>query len=222
MIALISKYAPLLWEGVLDTLYMTAISTFFAYLLGLPMGVLLKVTDRGGIMENRAFNWAFGWLINILRSFPFAVLMIALFPLTRLIVGKSIGPTAACVPLVVSAAPFVARLVESSLAEVDNSVVEAAKCMGATNWQIITRVMLIEAVPSLVRGLSISVITLVGYSAMAGTIGAGGLGDIAIRYGQHRYRYDVMMITVALLVVLVCLIQVIFDKVASGIDKRNR
>lgn len=212
----------LLIEGVIDTLYMTLTSTLFAYLLGLPMGVALTVTAKGGIMENRMFNSVFGWIINILRSLPFIILMLAIAPLTRAIVGKIIGPTAAIVPLVVAAAPFVARLVESSLSEVDAGVIEAAKCMGATNRQIIVHVMLVESIPSLIRGLSISAITLIGYSAMAGAVGSKGLGDIAIRYGLHRYQSNVMMITVFLLIVIVCVIQIIFDHIASRVDKRNR
>ncbi len=212
----------LLLKGTLDTLYMTLASTLFAYVLGLPMGILLSVTNKGGIMENRMFNSIFGWIINILRSFPFVILMIAIVPFTRLIVGKIIGPTAAVVPLVIAAAPFVARLVESSLAEIDSGVIEAAKCMGATNGQIILRVMLSESVPSLIRGLSITTITLIGYSAMAGAVGAGGLGDIAIRYGLHRSETDVMMITVVLLIIIVCMIQLLFDRTANHVDKRNR
>lgn len=219
---LIIKFAPTLWEGTLDTLYMTGLSTLFAYLLGLPMGILLYVTSKGGIMENRPFNSAFGWCINILRSFPFAVLIVSISPLTKLIVGKVIDPTAAVVPLVVAAAPFVARLVESSLNEIDIGVIEAAKCMGATNGQIIMRVMLVESVPSLIRGISITTITLLGYSAMAGAVGAGGLGDIAIRYGLHRFRSDVMGMTIVLLIVIVCIIQLLFDRISSGVDKRNR
>lgn len=212
----------LLLTGTIDTLYMTLVSTFFAYLLGLPMGILLSVTNKGGIMENRVFNSVFGWIINIIRSFPFIILMIALVPFTRLIVGKIIGPSAAIVSLVIAAAPFVARLVESSLAEVDVGVIEAATCMGATNSQIICRVLLTESVPSLIRGLSITTITLIGYSAMAGAVGAGGLGDIAIRYGLHRGETEVMLITVLLLVVIVCVIQIVFDFIAKRIDKRNR
>ena len=197
MIELLQKYGPLLWENTYITLLMVAAATLFAYVFGLPMGVLLKVTDRGGIMENRAFNSAFGWIVNILRSLPFVILMVA-------------------------PAPFVARLVESSLSEIDNGVIEAAKCMGATNWQIITRVMIPEAVPSLIRGLSITTITLIGYSAMAGAVGGGGLGDVALRYGYHRYQADVMMITIVLLVIIVCIIQIVFDHLASRVDKRNR
>lgn len=222
MMELIGKYGPLMWQGVVDTMYMTAMSTIFAYVLGLPLGVLLFVTAKGGIMESRSFNSVFGWLINILRSFPFVILMIAIVPLTRVIAGKSYGPTAALVPLVIAATPFVARMAESSLAEIDPGVIEAAQCMGATNRQIIMHVLLVESIPSLVRGASITTITLIGYSAMAGATGSGGLGDIAIRYGLHRYETDVMLVTIVLLVLIVCLIQMIFDLIAKRIDKRNR
>ncbi len=220
MIETIQKFAPLLWENTLVTLGMVGASTLFAYLLGLPMGVLLRVTDRGGIMENHAFNSVFGWVVNILRSLPFIILMISISPFTRLLVGKAIGPVAACVPLVIGAAPFVARLVETSLAEIDTGMIEAAKCMGATNWQIISKVMVRESVPSLIRGLSISTITILGYSAMAGAI--GGLGDVAIRYGQHRFEPKVMLLTIILLVIIVCVIQIVFDRLSTRLDKRNR
>ena len=222
MIETIQKFAPLLWENTLVTLGMVGASTLFAYLLGLPMGVLLRVTDRGGIMENHAFNSVFGWGVNILRSLPFIILMISISPFTRLLVGKAIGPVAACVPLVIGAAPFVARLVETSLAEIDTGMIEAAKCMGATNWQIISKVMVRESVPSLIRGLSISTITILGYSAMAGAIGGGGLGDVAIRYGQHRFEPKVMLLTIILLVIIVCVIQIVFDRLSTRLDKRNR
>ena len=222
MIETIQKFAPLLWENTLVTLGMVGASTLFAYLLGLPMGVLLRVTDRGGIMENHAFNSVFGWVVNILRSLPFIILMISISPFTRLLVGKAIGPVAACVPLVIGAAPFVARLVETSLAEIDTGMIEAAKCMGATNWQIISKVMVRESVPSLIRGLSISTITILGYSAMAGAIGGGGLGDVAIRYGQHRFEPKVMLLTIILLVIIVCVIQIVVDRLSTRLDKRNR
>ena len=222
MIETIQKFAPLLWENTLVTLGMVGASTLFAYLLGLPMGVLLRVTDRGGIMENHAFNSVFGWVVNILRSLPFIILMISISPFTRLLVGKAIGPVAACVPLVIGAAPFVARLVETSLAEIDTGMIEAANCMGATNWQIISKVMVRESVPSLIRGLSISTITILGYSAMAGAIGGGGLGDVAIRYGQHRFEPKVMLLTIILLVIIVCVIQIVFDRLSTRLDKRNR
>lgn len=211
-----------LLQGTLDTLYMVCAATLFAYLLGLPLGVLLYTTGKGGIHENEPVHKVLGWVVNIGRSIPFIILIVALIPFTRLVVGKAIGATAAIVPLVIGAAPFVARLVEQSLAEVDIGVIEAARCMGATRLQIIFHVLLGEAVPSLIRGFSITAITLIGYSAMAGAVGAGGLGDIAIRYGYHRYQPDVMLFTLVLLVVIVCLIQFIFGFTANRIDKRNR
>lgn len=222
MMELIAKYGPLMWKGTMETMYMTAMSTLFAYVVGLPLGVLLFVTAKGGIMESKTFNSVFGWIINILRSFPFVILMIAIVPLTRMIAGKAYGPTAALVPLVIAAIPFVARMAESSLNEIDPGVIEAAQCMGATNRQIIWHVLLVESIPSLVRGASITTITLIGYSAMAGATGSGGLGDIAIRYGMQRYETDVMVVTIILLVVIVCVIQLAFDLVAKSIDKRNR
>lgn len=163
-----------------------------------------------------------GWIVNIGRSIPFIILMVALIPFTKFVVGKSIGSTAAIVPLVIAAAPFIARLVETSLQELDAGVIEAAKAMGASNWQIVYKVMLPESVPSLVRGMTIALITLIGYSAMAGTVGGGGLGDLAIRYGYNRYQDDVMILTIILLVILVQLIQVVFNVIAKKIDKKNR
>lgn len=217
-----AKYSVLLGEGILETLYMTLVPTLFAYLLGLPMGVLLTVTKAGGVRPAPRFNAVFGWVVNILRSLPFMILMIFIIPFTRLIAGTSIGATAACVPLTIAAAPFVARMVEQSLEEIDAGVIEAARCMGATDLQIITRVLLVESVPSLLRGLSISTITLLGYTAITGAVGAGGLGNIAFRFGYQRYQDDVMYVTVAMLILLVCVIQAIFNRLARHADKRNR
>lgn len=217
-----SQYGQLLIDGTLETLYMTAGGTLFAYLLGLPMGVLLTVTQKGGVAEAPRFNAVFGWLVNILRSMPFIILMFFIIPFTRLIAGTSIGATAALVPLTISAAPFIARMVEQSLAEIDHGVIEAAQCMGATRWQIITRVMLAESVPSLLRGLSISILTILGYTAITGCVGAGGLGNLAYRFGFQRYQSDVMYATVIVLVLLVCLIQLFFDIAVRRADKRNR
>lgn len=222
MLETILSLKGVLLEGLGATLYMVAGSTIFSYLLGLPLGVLLYTTGKGDIHENLPLNRALGWIVNIGRSIPFIILIIALIPFTRLVAGKAIGPTAAIVPLVIGAAPFVARLVEQSLQEVDTGVIEAAKCMGATRLQIILQVLLGESLPSLIRGLSITAITLIGYSAMAGTVGAGGLGDIAIRYGYYRYQTEVMLFTILLLVLLVCLIQFLFGFTANRIDKRNR
>lgn len=216
-----SSTIQMLFQGTLETLYMTILSTLFSYVLGLPLGVLLVTSAQNGISPKPRLNLVLEWLVNIGRSIPFIILMVALIPFTKLVVGKSIGPTAAIVPLVVAASPFVARMVETSLAELDQGVVEAAKTMGATNWEIVWKVLLPEAVPSLVRGVSITTITLIGYSAMGGAIGARGLGDIAIRFGYHRYQYDVMLITIVLLVIIVMVIQGFFHLAAKHIDKRN-
>ena len=212
----------LLAQGIWETLYMTIVSSLLAYLLGLPLGILLIVTDKDGICPMRLLNHMLGFIVNFVRSVPFLILLIAVIPFTRFLVGTSVGSTATIVPLVLASAPFVARMVESSLEELDTGVIEAAKTMGASDLQIITKVLLPESVPSLVRGLSISAITLIGYSAMAGVVGAGGLGDIAIRYGVHRYEDSVMYITVILIVVVVQVIQSTFNLTAIQIDKRNR
>lgn len=217
-----SQYGPLLAEGVWESVYMTLATTALAYVLGLPMGVLLTVTKRGGIVAAPRFHAVFGWVVNILRSLPFLILMFFVIPFTRLVAGTSIGPTAALVPLTISASPFIARMVEQSLEEIDAGVVEAAECMGATKWQIVTRVLLVESVPSLLRGLSISVITILGYTAITGAFGAGGLGNLAYRFGYQRYQKDVMYVCILLLILLVCAIQIIFDLAARKADKRNR
>lgn len=217
-----AEYGDLLWEGTLETLYMTFVPTLAAYLIGLPMGVLLTTTKPGGIMAAPTFNAVFGWFVNLFRSIPFMILIFFVLPLTRLIVGTSIGATAANVPLAIAAAPFVARMVEQSLEEIDQGVVEAARCMGATNWQIIIRVLLVESVPSLLRGLSITIITIFGYTAVTGAVGAGGLGNIAFRFGYQRYQTDVMYATVVLVVILVCIIQSVCNLLARKSDKRNR
>ena len=217
-----SQYGPLLAEGVWESVYMTLATTALAYVLGLPMGVLLTVTKRGGIAAAPRFHTVFGWVVNILRSLPFLILMFFVTPFTRPVAGTSIGPTAALVPLTISASPFIARMVEQSLEEIDAGVVEAAECMGATKWQIVTRVLLVESVPSLLRGLSISVITILGYTAITGAFGAGGLGNLAYRFGYQRYQKDVMYVCILLLILLVCAIQIIFDLAARKADKRNR
>lgn len=222
MTEFLSEYKDILITGTLETLYMTFASTIFAYILGLPLGVIMVVTDKKGIAPNKAINSILGTVINIGRSIPFIILMVALIPFTRFIVGKAIGSTAAIVPLTIAAAPFVARMVESSLAELDPGVIEAAKTMGATNRQIAYKVLLPESVPSLIRGFSITTITLIGYSAMAGAFGSGGLGDIAIRYGFHRYETEVMLVTIVLIVAIVEVIQLLFNFVAKKIDKRNK
>ena len=197
----------MLLEGTRDTLYMTLVSTFFGYVLGLPLGILLAVTDKEGIHPNSAVYKVLDVIVNILRSIPFLILLILVIPLTRLLVGKTYGSTATIVPLVIAAAPFVARMVESSLKEVDPGVIEAAVSMGAGTRTIIWKVLLAESRTSLLVGVTIAVGTILGYSAMAGTVGGGGLGDIAIRYGYYRYQTDIMIVTIVILVVLVQILQ---------------
>lgn len=207
-------------RGILESLYMTIVSTFFAYVLGLPLGIIMVVTDKDGIYPLRILNWILGLVINILRSVPFLILLVVVIPVTRFIAGTTLGSTATIVPLVISAAPFIARLVESSMKEVDKGVIEAAQSMGASSIQIITKVLLPEARPSLLVGSAIAITTILGYSAMAGFVGGGGLGDIAIRYGYHRYQSDIMLVTVALLVIIVQGFQVAGMKLAKIGDKR--
>ena len=194
-------------QGTWVTLLMTIVSTFFAYVIGIPLGVLCVLTSPKGLMPHRVFNMVLGWIINIGRSIPFIILLVALIPFTRFIVGTSLGVPGAIVPLVISAAPFIARMVEQSIEEVDGGLVEAAQSFGANTWQIVYKVFLREALPSLVRGFAIVFITILGYSAMAGCVGAGGLGDIAIRYGYQRYQDDVMIATVIILIVIVQIVQ---------------
>ncbi len=208
--------------GVWETLYMTIVSTLVAYVIGIPIGIVLYITGEGGIRRNRAINMVLGFIVNVLRSVPFLILLVAILPFTRAIVGTTIGSIATIVPLVVAAAPYVARMVESSLKEIDAGVIEAARAMGSSTWQIITKVFLTEAKPSLLVGATISLATILGYSAMAGFVGGGGLGAIAINYGYYRYQTDVMLITVALLVVIVQIFQEGGLKLVSKVDKRLR
>ena len=216
------QYGELLLQGTWDTIVMTLVSTVFAYIIGIPLGVAVILTDpKKGLLPNRVVNAVLGWIINIGRSIPFIILLVAIIPFTRLVVGTSLGVPGAIVPLVVSAAPFVGRMVEQSLAEVDASLVEAAQSFGATVWQIVVNVYLWESLPSLIRGFSITLITLLGYSAMAGTVGAGGLGDIAIRYGYQRYMVDMMIATIVILIVVVQVIQSACDFAARKVDKKK-
>ena len=215
-----AQYGGLLVEGTIDTLVMVIVSTFFAYLLGLPMGVALILTQPHGIRPNRVLNRVLGWIINIGRSLPFIILMVAIMDFTKLIVGTKIGVKGAIVPLVISAAPFIARMVETSLAEVDAGVVEAAQSMGASPLQIVWKVYLPEAKPSLILGGAISIVTILAYTAIAGAVGAGGLGDLAIRYGYQRRVPSMMWVTVVFLIVLVQAIQYVFSRVSTRIDKR--
>ncbi|MCI8614534.1 ABC transporter permease [Parablautia intestinalis] len=207
-------------EGTGVTLYMTLFSTLIAYALGLPMGITLVVTAPGGLKPNRVIYKILDVVVNIVRSIPFLILLMLIIPFTRFIVGKSYGAAATVVPLSIAAAPFVARLVESSLLEVDHGVVEAAQSMGAGLWTIIWKVLLAEARTSLIVGATISLGTILGYSAMAGVVGGGGLGDIAIRYGYYRYQADIMIITVVLLVLLVQVLQMIGTRLSKKLDKR--
>lgn len=204
------------------TLYMTLTSTIMAYVIGLPMGVALVVTAKDGLRPNAAVYKILDVIVNIVRSVPFLILLILIIPLTRLIVGRSYGAAATIVPLTFAAAPFIARLVESSLLEVDKGVIEAAQSMGASLWTIIRKVLLAEARTSLIVGATIALGTILGYSAMAGVVGGGGLGDIAIRYGYYRYESDIMWVTVILLVLLVQILQVIGTKLSRKLDKRSR
>lgn len=213
------NYGMLLAQGTWDTLLMTIVSTFFAYVIGIPLGVLCVLTSPKGLMPHRVFNMVLGWTINIGRSIPFIILLVALIPFTRFIVGTSLGVPGAIVPLVISAAPFIARMVEQSIEEVDGGLVEAAQSFGANTWQIVYKVFLREALPSLVRGFAIVFITILGYSAMAGCVGAGGLGDIAIRYGYQRYQDDVMIATVIILIVIVQIVQSACNYAARKMDK---
>ena len=221
MLEFINQYSNLLLEGTVDTLYMSGVSAVFSYIIGLPLGLVLYGTGEGRLWENKKFNAVLSWVINILRSFPFIILIVFLTPATRFVVGKAIGPTAAIFPLTVGAAPFVARMVETSLSEVDKGVIEACICMGASPFEIVTKVLIGESFPSILRGFSITAITLIGYSAIAGVVGAGGLGDIAIRYGYNRRVESVMTVSVILIVIIVCVIQSFFDAVSKKSDKRN-
>ena len=216
-----AQLSQLLLQGTLDTLYMTLVSTAIAYLIGIPLGVILVITRREGICPAPKTNAVLGTIVNIMRSVPFLSLIIVLIPFTRLVAGTSIGATATIVPLIVGAAPFIARMVESSLLEVDAGVVEAAQAMGASPWQIVTKVLLKESVPSLVTGAAIALTTILGYSAMAGAVGGGGLGDLAIKYGYHRYQTDVLLLTLVILVLLVQVIQALGNAVAKRIDHRK-
>ena len=211
----------MLVEGTRDTLYMTLMSTLFGYVLGLPMGIILTVTDKDGIRPNAAVYKVLDVIVNILRSVPFLILLILVMHFTKAIVGKTYGSTATIVPLVIAAAPFIARMVESSLKEVDPGVIEAAVSMGAGTGTVIWKVMLAEARTSLLVGVTIAIGTILGYSAMAGTVGGGGLGDIAIQYGYYRYETEIMIVTVVVLVVLVQILQSIGMMVSRKLDKRK-
>ncbi len=216
-----NEVIEMILRGIGETVYMTVVSTLLGYVLGLPAGILLAVTDKDGIRPNAACYKVLDVIANIIRSIPFLILLILLIPFTRALIGKSYGSTATIVPLVIAAAPFIARMVESSLKEVDAGVIEAARSMGASDFTIITKVMLVEARTSLITGSTIAIGTILGYSAMAGSVGGGGLGDIAIRYGYYRYETDIMIVTVVLLIILVQIFQTIGMRIASKLDRRR-
>lgn len=210
----------MLGMGILETLYMTLLSSFIAYILGLPVGILLVITDRDGITPNVTLNKVVGVIVNIVRSIPFIILLIAIMPVTRVITGTTIGVKAVVIPLIASSAPYIARIVESSLKEVDKGVVEAAQSMGASPWQIVFKVLIPEAKPSLVIGSAIAISTILSYTVMAGFVGGGGLGDIAIRYGYYRYETGIMMAAVILLIVILQVIQELGSSISKKSDKR--
>ena len=214
------KLVQMLIGGTRDTLYMTLVSVLFGYVIGLPVGILLTVTDKEGIHPNAFVYRLLDIIVNIMRSIPFLILLILVIPLTRLIVGKSYGSSATIVPLVIAAGPFIARMVESSLKEVDKGVIEAAQSMGAGNGTIIWKVLLAEARTSLLVGVTIVIGTVLGYSAMAGVVGGGGLGDIAIQYGYYRYQTDIMLITIIILVALVQILQAAGMLISRKLDRR--
>lgn len=215
-------FVELMLRGIAETLYMTLAATAASYVIGLPMGVVLCVTGANGICPNRPINAVLGTIVNIIRSVPFIILLVAVIPVTRFIVGTSLGSSATIVPLVIGAAPFVARLVETSLSEVSSGVIEAGRSMGASTWQLITKVLVPEAAPSLIANATTAATTILGYSAMAGFVGGGGLGAIAINYGYYRYETVTMLITVALMVVIVQLIQSTGTATVKRSDKRKK
>lgn len=214
-----NEMIELLIKSFWETGYMVVASTVLASLIGIPLGIILTVTRNGHILPNAVINSVLGVIVNATRSTPFIILMVAIIPLTRMLVGSSIGTTAAIVPLTISAAPFIARVIESSLLEIDHGVIEAAQSMGANPMQIIYKVLLPEALHSIVLGITLAVIALIGYSAMAGVLGGGGLGDLAIRYGYQRFQPDVMIVTVVILILMVQLIQFIGDTLSKKLNK---
>ena len=216
----LNVYASLLGQGIADTLAMLLISTFFAYIIGLFLGIVLYVTEPTGLRPHKALNAVLGWIINMGRSIPFIILLVAVMPMTRTLAGTTTGVRGVIPPLVLSTAPFVARMVQQSLAEIPKDAIEAAESCGSSVPRIVVSALLPEALPSIVRGISITLITALGYTAIAGAVGAGGLGDIAIRYGYYRYEDEVMLVTVVLMIILVQIIQSTCDAIAKAIDHR--
>ncbi len=210
----------LIHPSLLETLYMVFFSTLFSVIIGFALGILLVITDKGSICEKPYLNKVLGTVINVTRSVPFIILIIAIFPLSRLIVGTTIGSTAAIVPLSIAAAPFVARVIESALKEVDWGVIEASLAVGASVPQVIIRVLIPEALPSIILGITMTIINILGYSTMAGAIGGGGLGDLAVRYGLYRFQTDVLLATIVVLIIYVEIVQAIGNLVAKKLNKK--
>lgn len=216
-----SQILILVGQATFETLLMTFFSTFFALITGFPVGVLLNITSPYGIKPKPVFNQVLSRIIDILRSFPFVIMMIVLLPFTRFVLGTAIGTAATIIPLSIAALPFVARLTENSLSEVDSGIIQAARAMGSTNSQIIFKVLIPEALPSVISGITLTIITLISYSAMAGTLGGGGLGDLAVRYGYQRFRTDIMIASVIVIILLVVLIQSAGTKIANKILEKR-
>lgn len=215
------QIVQLVGVSTLQTLVMVFFSTIFAVLIGFPLGILLFITGATGITPKPVFNMVLSRIIDVLRSFPFVILMIVLLPFTRLVLGTAIGTSATIIPLSIAAAPFVARVIETALIEIDPGVITAARAMGSTNWQIICKVLVPEVLPSVVSGITLTIINLISYSAMAGTLGGGGLGDLAIRYGYQRFRTDIMLASVVVIIVLVAAIQFAGTKLSERILKKR-
>ena len=211
---------PILWESTLQTLYMVAMSTFLGTLLGAPLGIFLATSRRGELLSAPVLNTVLGLAVNATRSTPFIILVVAIIPLTRLIAGTSIGTTAAIVPLTIASAPFIARLIETAIREVDAGLIEAARAMGAAPFQIVRKVLIPEAMPGIILGLTLAVVSLIGYSAMVGAVGGEGLGDLGIRYGYQRFMPEVMLAVVVILILLVQAVQSCGEWIASRFDKR--
>ncbi len=218
----LAEYGAMLLQETAATLEMSLISTLFAYIIGIPVGVLVTITGEHSILPCRPVNVILGWIVNMGRSIPFIILLVALMPFTREVVGTAIGVKGMIVPLIVAATPFVARMIETSLMEVDDGLIEVAHATGSTTWQIIRKVLIPESIPSILMGVPITLITIVGYSAMAGVVGGGGLGDVALRYGYYRYQGGVMIATIIILIILVQIMQSLGSLIAKKSDKRTR
>lgn len=217
---MLTNFLPLIGDALIETIVMVAVSGFVGALAGIPLGIVLFVTDKKSFLPMPMLNITLGTVINAMRSVPFIILLVAIIPFTRMVVGSSIGTAAAIVPLTLSVAPFIARMVETSLREVDKGLIEAAQSMGATHLQVVTKVLLPEAMPGIVAGLTISVISLIGYSAMAGAVGGGGLGDLGIRYGYQRFNPEVMWTVVLVLIVLVQGLQSLGDRIVRKLSHK--